>query len=311
MKDFVFLTTGQGSQTINMGLDWLEFVDKDFSKQKLFESVFGFNAREALTNSDKINNTLYAQPLIVFITALIGDYLKENNYKPKYYAGFSLGELSSLYLADYFDLKTLFEIIKIRSHLMNDASLDNPGGMAAVIGNDLSNVKKICMSVSNDLELVVVANDNSLNQVVISGHLTKINEVTPLLKELGLKVIPLKVSGAFHSPLMIQASTQFKKYLEENVTFNKPTAKVISNYTSLEYLSSVEDIINLLTNQIVNPVRWVDTINYINNQNIFNFIEIGSGKVLSGLVSKINSDNNCITINNVNDLTKLNIEERV
>lgn len=298
---YAILTTGQGSQSTNMGLDWLEFADADGVKQKVFMEVYGYDVKDILSDSDKLGNTLYAQPAIIFVTAVIGDYLKENNFDPKYYAGFSLGELSSLYLADYIDLKTLLEMTNVRSHLMFDTSQVFKGKMAAVIGSDLDRVSEICKTVSTSSEIVVVANDNSPNQIVISGNISKVDEVSPLLKADGLKVIPLKVSGGFHSPLMDSAANEFMKYLESEVKFLKPSKPVISNYTANVYSN---DIVDLLTNQIISPVKWVDTINYLNSQGIYNFIEIGSGQVLAGLVKKINNKNKCITINSVSDLEK-------
>lgn len=298
---YAILTTGQGSQSTNMGLDWLEFADADGVKQKVFMEVYGYDVKDILSDSDKLGNTLYAQPAIIFVTAVIGDYLKENNFDPKYYAGFSLGELSSLYLADYIDLKTLLEMTNVRSHLMFDTSQVFKGKMAAVIGSDLDRVSEICKTVSTSSEIVVVANDNSPNQIVISGNISKVDEVSPLLKAAGLKVIPLKVSGGFHSPLMDSAANEFMKYLESEVKFLKPSKPVISNYTANVYSN---DIVDLLTNQIISPVKWVDTINYLNSQGIYNFIEIGSGQVLAGLVKKINNKNKCITINSVSDLEK-------
>lgn len=299
---FAILTTGQGSQRVGMGLSWLENNLIVGNKLEIFKSVFNYDPLEVVRNKELINDTKYAQPLIVLLTTIIGDYLKDRNIIPNYYAGFSLGELPSLYLANYWDFKTLLEIIKARSSFMSNTTHDNTG-MAAVIGDDLTNLEELCTNVSNDYEFVVPANLNSPNQTVISGHLSKIDEITSLLKEQGLKVIKLRVSGAFHSPLMNEAANNLKNYLKDIKFNNDNNIEVISNYTARPYIPGEE--INLLSNQVISPVRWVETVNYLNSQGIYHFIEIGSGSVLNGLVTKINNENKVITINEIKDLEKL------
>ncbi|RAP32408.1 [acyl-carrier-protein] S-malonyltransferase [Candidatus Marinamargulisbacteria bacterium SCGC AG-414-C22] len=278
MTSYVF--PGQGSQKVGMGSELFEKFP-EYIKQA--NDILGYNAAQlCLENPDnKLGNTAYTQPLLYLVSTL--EYLNtkdEENIKPTFFAGHSLGEYAALFAANVFDFKTGLQLVQKRGELMSQAS---GGGMAAVIGMSGENIQDLITT--QHLTAIQVANFNEPNQTVISGEKEAILAAKQQFEEAGARrYIPLPVSGAFHSKFMEDAKDKFATYIE-NFTFSEPTIPVIANVTAKPYVQ--ENIKTLLIDQIVSSVQWVKSIQYIINQNETDFKEIGPGSVLTGLIAKI------------------------
>jgi [acyl-carrier-protein] S-malonyltransferase len=236
--------------------------------------------------------TINSQPCILTVSIAALEALKElANIEIACTAGHSLGEYAAMYAAGVVDLETVLKLIQQRANLMNQAAEKTSGSMAAVIGLDNETVINLTESMDN----VFVANFNSPGQVVITGEKEAIALNSDKFKEAGAKrVLPLAVSGAFHSPLMKSASDEFENFVE-NFEFNNTEIPVYTNVDA-EATTYGEDFRNKLPKQICSSVRWTQTIENIQKEDITDFIEIGPGKVLAGLNKKINSELNTLNI---------------
>lgn len=280
----VYLFPGQGSQAIGMGKELFEQFPEYVQKA---DAILGYSIAElCLTGpEDRLNQTQYTQPALYVVNALTL-YAKrlQNLAPPTFVAGHSLGEYNALLAADVFDFETGLRLVQKRGALM---SLATEGGMAAIIGLPAETIQTI-LDTETPQE-VVIANDNSYTQLVISGKKSAVEFVLPLLKAAGATlVIPLKVSGAFHSPLMISAEQEFADFLK-SFTFAKPRIPVIANVTGNPY--EADHIAQNLSAQISHAVKWTASIQYLLDQGETEFEEIGPGKVLAGLVKRIKNKN--------------------
>ena len=300
MKKTALVFPGQGSQKAGMGKDLYENSN---AARRVFEtanSVLGFNIADMCFNGndEDLMKTINSQPCIVTVEIALFEALKEQtNIEFSATAGHSLGEYSALYAAGSIDLDTVLKLIQKRACLMNETAEKTNGSMAAVIGLDNETVINITKNLNN----VFVANFNSPAQVVITGDKDEINSNLDKFKEAGAKrVLPLAVSGAFHSPLMREAGEKFVDFVNQ-FTFNSTNIPV---YTNVDALSVTEgkSFKEELSKQIYSSVMWVQTINNMIEKGIMNFIEIGPGKVLAGLNKKINSE---IVTLNVSDWNSL------
>lgn len=278
MATYIF--PGQGSQFKGMGKDlFAEFPE--FTRNA--SDVLGY-AIEALCLEDphqQLTQTQYTQPALYVVNALT--YLKkirEEGKKPDFVAGHSLGEYNALLAADVFDFETGLKLVKKRGELMSQA---NGGAMAAILGLNAGKVRDVLDQ--NSHLSVTIANDNAHTQVVISGLKADVGKVQEVFEQGGsAMVIPLNVSGAFHSPYMRPAQEQFESFVKE-FQFNSPSLPVIANFTARAY--DANNISHTLTQQITHPVRWTESISYILEQGETEFEEIGPGNVLTGLVQRI------------------------
>jgi len=247
-------------------------------------------------------NTRYTQPAIYVISAL--SYLKkirETDIKPDYVAGHSLGEYNALFASGAFDFETGLKLVKKRGEIMSQAS---GGGMAAVVGLNRSKVEEILRK--NSLESIDIANLNSDTQIVIAGKIGDIEKAKPVFEAVeGLRMyVQLKVSGAFHSRYMSEARKEFEKYLE-NFTFTEMAIPVISNTYARPYKHS--EIKRYLSEQIDNSVRWNESIKYLMALGVNEFVEVGPGAVLSGMIKKIKSETSAEEIERIwNDIESEN-----
>ncbi len=302
MKKYALIFPGQGSQKTGMGKDLYESSD---AARKVFDTadrVLGYSISNICFNgsNEELMKTINSQPCILAVSIAAYEALKEKtDITPYCCAGHSLGEYAALYATGAVDLETIFMLIHKRASLMNDAAMNTNGSMAAVIGLDNDTV----INIVKDIDNVYVANFNSPGQVVITGGKEQIETNLDKFKEAGAKkVIPLSVSGAFHSPLMKNAGELFAQYIND-IKFNDIDIPVYTNVDANAEKNGSE-LKNKLPKQIYSSVLWTQTINNIQKSGINDFIEIGPGKVLAGLNKKINPEINTL---NVNDIETLNM----
>jgi [acyl-carrier-protein] S-malonyltransferase len=294
MKKYALIFPGQGAQKSGMGKDLYENSKAARMVYETANEVLGYNIAElCFSGSDEdLMKTINSQPCILTTSLAALEALKEQtDVNIACSAGHSLGEYAALYTAGVVDLKTVLKLIQKRANLMNEAAEKTSGSMAAVLGLDNETV----INITNTIDNVYVANFNSNGQVVITGDKNAIANSLDKFKEAGAKrVLPLAVSGAFHSPLMQSASDEFVSFVEQ---FNFNNAK-FNVYTNVDAQATIngEDFKNKLPKQICSSVLWTQTINNIEQSGVTNFIEIGPGKVLAGLNKKINAELNTLNI---------------
>jgi len=285
-----FIFPGQGSQKVGMGLDLFEKYTLAKKYFDIANEIMEYDISEICFNGpdDTLKLTENTQPSIFIIECILSDLIYEKGLKPNYIAGHSLGEYSALYSAKVFDFITGLNLVKARSLAMKNASKENSGSMAAIIGISADKIINICKKISHSHEKVVPANFNSPIQTVISGEKIAVKKAMELCDIMGAKkTIKLNVSGAFHSPLMEDAKNKMKTNINE-LNFNIPQYPIIMNVSAKETIDINQIKLNLI-NQLDSPVRWVETINRMAKLNFGNFFEIGPNKVLKGLNNKINN----------------------
>ena len=280
---------GQGSQFVGMGKDLFDHY-KNAKKYFLQANrILGFEITEIMFegNHKELTETNIAQPAI-FIHSIIKSRLVKKKGRLIGVAGHSLGEFSALVASNSISFQDGLELVRVRANEMKKACEINPGTMAAVIGLENEIVENSCMKIK---EIVVPANYNCPGQIVVSGEKDGIINVSKNLNEKGArKVIPLNVGGAFHSPLMLPAKKVLEEYIQ-TIQFKKPSCPIYQNSVG-KGVSSVEEIKKNLVNQLISPVLWTQSINRMIDDGITNFVEVGPGKVLQGLIKKINPDVN-------------------
>lgn len=275
-----YIFPGQGSQAVGMG----ETLFTEFPEltQKA-NDILGYSIEKLCKEGpvETLNQTDHTQPALYVVNVF--SYLKKMNEtgkKPNYVAGHSLGEYNALFAADVFDFETGLRLVQKRGALMNKAS---GGGMAAIIGLKSDDVHSLIEK--NNLTTLSIANYNSYQQIVIAGVKEAIVAAEPIFMQAGARMyIPLKVSGAFHSAYMQGAQAEFAAFIEK-CNFSAPTIPVIANVNAQPYLTT--EVATNLINQITSPVSWVQSVEYLLGQGETQFEEIGPGKVLTGLVNRI------------------------
>ena len=274
MTKNVWMFPGQGSQAVGMGLDLSEVGKDKFAKT---EQILGWSILEkSQTDATELAKTQFTQPCLYVVSAILGDILKEKGAKPDAVTGHSLGEYSALYCAGVVDFATGLELVKQRSLLMSEAS---GGAMTALIGFDRPQLEAAIAQTAD----VILANDNGADQVVISGTVAAVQSICEQVKT--KKAISLTVSGAFHSPLMSEAAAKFSETLTATI-FNDAEIPVISNVEPNDATTSGQVLRDRLTQQMTSPVRWREICLYLATQGYEQAIEVGSGKVLTGLVKR-------------------------
>ena len=305
---FSVLFPGQGSQSPGMAkvfYDNFDYVKSLFKEADslLNESLSGLILEGPKNKLDLTENT---QPAIFLVSYSIFNVIKKETSfdmsAANYFAGHSLGEYSALACAESLTFSQTIKLLKKRGLAMQSAVQEGQGGMLAVLGSDIEKINEILLK-NKDIFTCYVANDNSVGQIVISGNNYDLEKLSLELSNNKIKSIKLPVSAPFHCKLM-NSATQIMENEISNVNFNPPTVDIISNVTS-EPVNNISTIKELLISQIEKPVRWREIINYMLHKNINKFIEIGPGKVLSGLVKRINRNAELIQINNLEDLKKL------
>lgn len=293
MHKLALVFAGQGSQYQKMGLDYIEanpmFIEKELAASK----ILGFDIREVLESEDgRINDTKYAQPLILFSSILAFETFKSLKIEPDAVLGFSLGEYSALYAANIFEFQDMMRIILKRSQFMQECAIKKPGKMAAILGLSKEVVNDVCKVASKE-GVILAANYNSPIQIVISGDSHAVLKAMELAKEMGAKrVVELNVSGAFHSPLMNDAAESLYHYVK-TIPYQEPKYPIYMNVTAKPL--EPNKLYQYMKLQIESAVYFEQSIKNMIENGITHFIEIGPGKVLSGLIKKI--DINCEVTN--------------
>ncbi len=299
---FSIIFPGQGSQSIGMAKD---FYDNFHYIKEYFEQadeILNKNLSKIILNGTKeqLDQTENTQPAIFLVSYSIFKAIeKETSFKlqdAKFFAGHSLGEYSALCCAGSINFEQTIRLLKYRGIAMQNALPKKKGGMIAVLGADINNINEILENNKKEFNCFI-ANDNSIGQVVISGELKSLYLLAGKLKMQNIKNVLLPVSAPFHCPLMKEATKEMKTRINET-RFLDPKIEIVSNVTS-KPVNNADEIKKLLVEQIEKPVRWRESVNNMINSGVSKFIEMGPGKVLSGLVKRINRN---VTLNQVNNL---------
>ena len=288
MTKTAWVFPGQGSQAIGMGAD-LQDLPEARTKLKLAEQILGWSVIEICqTDEARLSRTFYTQPCLYVVESILADFLLERGDKPDLVAGHSLGEYVALYTARVFDFEVGLRLVKRRAELMDEAA---GGKMVAMMKFDRLELEK-AIDKNQD---VVIANDNSAAQVVISGTPEAVEVIVSQVK--AKRAVTLKVSGAFHSPMMKQTAAEFKKHLE-SVDFVTAKIPIISNVEPSP-TTEAEEISQRLLQQMTGSVRWRETMLKFPELGIDQVVEIGPGKVLTGLLKRTCPDIKAINLDRI------------
>tara|TARA_B100001057_G_scaffold127430_1_gene126362 strand:+ start:1621 stop:2550 length:930 start_codon:yes stop_codon:yes gene_type:complete len=308
---FSVVFPGQGSQVVGMGKEFYEKYDsvKDYFKEA--DDALNFKLSELVLNGPKsdLDLTANTQPAIFLISYSIFNIVKnefgKDLNKGKFFAGHSLGEYSALACAGYLNFKDTIKILKQRGEAMQNAVPKGLGGMLAVLGRSIEDIEDL-LNENNSKISAEIANDNSEGQIVISGKIDDINQLADILKSKNIKNIKLPVSAPFHCKLMQKATESMQDKINQ-LKINDGYNSLISNVTA-EEVKNNKEIKDLLIKQIESRVRWRESVLNMLNCGVDQFIEIGPGKVLTGLIKRIKKDIKLISINSEEDINNIDIK---
>lgn len=280
-----FLFSGQGAQYAGMGKELFE--QEEIVRETFAEAseVLGYDMAElCFTENEQLNQTEYTQPAILTVSVAFWRLLKAKGFQAEAVAGLSLGEYTALVASGALDFQTAVSLVAKRGSYMTNAAPKGTGKMVAVMNAPIEVIESACEEASA-LGIVSPANYNTPQQIVIGGEVAAVDQAMELLKENGVKrMIPLNVSGPFHTALLKPAADQLKTALEE-ITFDEMQISVISNTTAK--VMAQDEIKTLLERQVMSPVRFYESVDTLKELGIERVIEIGPGKVLSGFIKKI------------------------
>tara|TARA_B100000963_G_scaffold84265_1_gene71880 strand:+ start:14956 stop:15897 length:942 start_codon:yes stop_codon:yes gene_type:complete len=306
------LFPGQGSQIVGMGLEFYKNFNLVKNIFKLADDKLNYPISKIILEGPEaeLQLTQNTQPAILTVSYSIFKVLKEEfnfNFNDfKYFAGHSLGEYSALVCANAISFEDALYLLHERGKAMQEAVPLGDGSMIAVLGAKIGEVKDLINVINKKDGICEIANDNAEGQVILSGNKEKMKSIQQILKDKKLKSIPLKVSAPFHCSLMKPAAEIMKDKII-STKFKDPSFQIINNVTAKEQ-KNPEKIKNLLIEQIYSTVRWRESIIYMYSNKIINFVEIGPGKVLSGMVKRTVKDVNCFSINSITDIKNLGNE---
>ena len=296
-----YVFPGQGSQTVGMGKD---IYDSCPSARKIFDEAdiaLGFPLSRLCFQGpdDELVKTINVQPAILITSLACLSAAQEASNgtfpSPAFVAGHSLGEYTAVVAASVLSLSDAVTLVRERGRLMYEAGLRNPGGMLAIIGLDEETIRSLCLEGKTE-----ISNVNCPGQIVVSGASNALAETGKLARARGARVIPLKVSGAFHSNLMEPIMLEFSEVISRAV-FRPPTVPLVSNVTA-QPLNSIDSIKNELVMQLRCCIQWQRSVEYMMHNRVTAFYEIGPGRVLSGLIKRINPELLALNISGVEDI---------
>ena len=305
MGKIVFMFPGQGAQYVGMGKD---FYDSFACSKEIFDKadeVLDIDVKKlCFEENEDINITEYTQAAMVTASVAILKKIEEMGLKPDLTAGLSLGEYCALVASDVMSFEDAVKVVRQRGILMQDTVPAGEGAMSAVLGMKKEAIEAVLPDVEG---IVTIANYNCPGQIVISGESKAVAEAGEALKEAGAKrVLPLKVSGPFHSRMLTEAGKKLGQVLE-NVSVSKPQIPYVANVTA-QYVTDAESVKPLLEKQVSSSVRWQQSVEMMIADGVDTFVEIGPGKTLAGFMRKINRNAKVYTVNTVEDAQKV-IEE--
>lgn len=303
MTKSVILFSGQGAQSVGMGKDLAERLPECRALADRANEVLGFSLTDVCFSGpeDQLTRSDYAQPAIFLVSAMCLEALKSKGpLTPFGMAGLSLGEWTALYAAGVLSFSDSIRILRARGQFMQQACEEMRGGMLSLLGLTLEQAREVA-----EKSGLQVANINAPGQIVLSGALEQMAQAEKIAKEAGAKkCIPLNVAGAFHSSLMQPAAKKLEDFLAD-IPFQKPVVPVVSNVTARPHESDAAAIRRTMVQQVTGSVQWVETISYFEAQGVGAYTECGPGKVLTGLVKRID---NKAALTNIQGLSDIALE---
>lgn len=306
--EIAYLFPGQGSQSVGMGKELSE--RHPIARDTFLEAdeLMGFALSKLAWDGpeEELNDTLNTQPALLVHSIAVMRVMQQTHpeISPKFVAGHSMGEITSLVAAGSLPFADALRLARTRGQLMKLAGEVNPGGMAAIIGLEIATVEDICRQVGNAENPVQIANDNCPGQIVISGAAKPLEEAMALCLEAGArKVVRLAVSIAAHSPLMEHVQTEFNLAVNRSPIVD-PQIPIVGN-VSANLLLTAEDIRADLQAQLRSRVRWTESIQFILSKGVHRFLELGNNTVLAGLLKRISRQASCLSLANPGDFSNL------
>lgn len=296
-----FMFSGQGAQQEGMGKDLYDAFPIFKEVLDYGDSLLDFSLTDICFNGgEALNQTEYAQPALLAVSAAITKLLKSENIEASMAAGLSLGEYSALFYSGALSFEDSLKLVRKRGLLMANACKPGFGSMSAILSLSPELTEKACKEASSEEEKVYPANFNAPGQIVISGEMNALERAEKLCLEYGAgKAVRLNVRGPFHTPYLKEASEKLSKELE-SINIHTPSVPVITNFSA----SEMEDIKETLPLQMISPVKWEESIRYMLSKGINTFIEIGAGKTLCSFVRKISKDVNIYNVESVSSFEK-------